>query len=146
MTGRVKVALTNTRECTGEHLPKPCPHTSLNCSHKYTLNLYFVSTVLKQFSTSEYALAIRNTTNRFINVTTDLYSIFTGQQTFLCKKKHSEDYYYPDKATATFMLRHQLTFWLNQKVLINFFNLSQKLSSALCYMIFFSWHPAYTKL
>lgn len=139
MTERVKVALTNTRECTGEHWPKPCLHTSLDCSQKCRLNLDFVSSVLKQFPTADYALAIRNATDRFINVAADRYSIFTGRQTLLCKKKYSEDYYYyPDKAIATFMLRHQPTCWVNQKVLINFFNLPQKLSQCPLLCDFFS--------
>lgn len=78
VTERVKVALTNTRECTGKHSPKPCPHTSLNCSQKYKLNVGFVSTMLKWFPKSDYAL-INNTTNRLINVAAGLYSIFTSQ-------------------------------------------------------------------
>jgi len=78
VTERVKVALTNTREFRDEHSPKPCPHTSLNCSQKYKLNVVFVSTALKWFLKLDNAL-INNTTNRFINVAADLCSIFTGQ-------------------------------------------------------------------
>lgn len=45
----------------------------------------------------------------------------------LLKKIVSEDHYYQVKAITKYMLRHQPVFWLNQKVLINLLNLSQKL-------------------